>query len=62
MLCRRAACAGDVQALRLLADAAADVSIERLQEVQWDAKDRWGDTPLQVRWCCVHILQLSHQI
>jgi hypothetical protein len=41
--------AGDVRALRLLADAVADASIERLQEVQWDAKDRWGDTPLQVR-------------
>jgi hypothetical protein len=38
-----------VQALRLLAEAVADASIERLQEVQWDAKDRWGDTPLQVR-------------
>uniref|UniRef100_A0A383VF86 Cyclic nucleotide-binding domain-containing protein n=1 Tax=Tetradesmus obliquus TaxID=3088 RepID=A0A383VF86_TETOB len=42
-----AASVGDVRALRLLADAVADASIERLQEVQWDAKDRWGDTPLQ---------------
>lgn len=41
--------AGDVEALRLLADAVADSSIERLQEVNWAAKDRWGDTPLQVR-------------
>jgi hypothetical protein len=43
------ALSGDVQALRLLADAVADASIERLQDVLWDAKDRWGDTPLQVR-------------
>jgi hypothetical protein len=56
--------AGDVQALRLLADAVADASIERLQEVQWDAKDRWDDTPLQVRvvYDMQGILQLPSRV
>jgi len=42
---------GDVGALKLMADALADSGIERLTSVNWQAVDRWGDTPLQVgRW------------
>jgi hypothetical protein len=39
---------GDVEALQLLAAAVEDSSIERLTAVNWQARDRWGDTPLQV--------------
>jgi hypothetical protein len=38
-----------------MADALADSGIERLTSVNWQAKDRWGDTPLQVH--CVCLLQ-----
>jgi hypothetical protein len=31
-----------------MADALADSGIERLTNVNWQATDRWGDTPLQV--------------
>lgn len=31
-----------------MADAVEDSGIERLTSVNWQAKDRWGDTPLQV--------------
>eukprot|EP00775_Hariotina_reticulata_P003994 gene3994-4245_t len=42
-----AASIGDVEALQLLAAAVEDSSIERLTAVNWQARDRWGDTPLQ---------------
>eukprot|EP00879_Flechtneria_rotunda_P017633 GHRR01018484.1.p1 GENE.GHRR01018484.1~~GHRR01018484.1.p1 ORF type:complete len:322 (+),score=149.17 GHRR01018484.1:57-1022(+) len=42
-----AASLGDVEALCLLASAVADASIERLTEIDWEAKDRRGDTPVQ---------------
>lgn len=42
-----AASLGDVGALQLMADALADSGIQRLTRVNWQALDRWGDTPLQ---------------
>lgn len=45
--------AGDVGALQLMADALADSGIQRLTRVNWQARDRWGDTPLQVCVCVV---------
>jgi hypothetical protein len=39
-----------------MADALADSGIERLTNVNWQAKDRWGDTPLQVSHCSEHMV------
>eukprot|EP00775_Hariotina_reticulata_P002549 gene2549-2852_t len=51
-----AASIGDMEALRLLAAAVETSSIQRMTAFDWQARDRLGDTPLQVFWECTGLL------